>query len=165
MAFVLPALAALTIPDQLGTAREPAVLTWPTTTAIPNFSDWQAGDLVLVRSDGSAMARVIEGVRGSLLSSAPPTGDPAWTHVALYVDQGLVIESAPRRGIRYCPVHEYALDRELRVRRLLRGGTPVMPAEGRRRQHRPRSQPLLRARLFVLGHCASPLHADGAAER
>lgn len=130
MAFVLPALNALTFPTQLGPAREPPVMTWPTTMAIPNFSDWQVGDLVLVKSDGSTMAKVIEGVQGSLQSSQPPTGDPEWTHVALYVDQGLVIESVPRRGIRYCPVHEYAQTRELRVRRLLRGGAPIAPAEG-----------------------------------
>lgn len=130
MAFVLPALAASTGPHLLGAMREPQVLTWPTTAAIPNFSDWQAGDLVIVKSDGSPMAQVIEGVQGSLRSSSAPVGDPAWTHVALYVDQGLLIESAPKHGIRYCPVHEYARDRELRVRRLLRGSTPATPAEG-----------------------------------
>lgn len=130
MAFVLAALNALTIPTQLGAVREPPVLTWPTTVAIPNFSDWQVGDLVLVKSDGSTMSKVIEGVQGSLQSSQPPTGDPEWTHVALYIDHGLVIESVPRRGIRYCPVHEYAQTRELRVRRLLRGSTPITPAEG-----------------------------------
>jgi hypothetical protein len=105
-------------------------LTWPAEAAIPNFSDWQAGDLVLVKSDGSAMAKVIEGTQGSLRSSQPPAGDPEWTHVAIYVDQGLVIESVPRHGIRYCPVHEYAKDRDLRVRRLLRGGAPITLAEG-----------------------------------
>jgi hypothetical protein len=130
LAFVLAALNALTIPAQLGAVREQPVMTWPTTVAIPNFSDWQVGDLVLVKSDGSTMAKVIEGVQGSLQSSQPPAGDPEWTHVALYVDQGLVIESVPRRGIRYCPVHEYAQTRELRVRRLLRGSTPITPAEG-----------------------------------
>lgn len=130
MAFVLPALNALPVPAQFGAVREPPVLTWTTTVAIPNFSDWQVGDLVLVKSDGSTMAKIIEGVQGSLQSSQPPTGDPEWTHVALYVDQGLVIESVPRRGIRYCPVQEYAQTRELRVRRLLRGGAPITPKEG-----------------------------------
>jgi Permuted papain-like amidase enzyme, YaeF/YiiX, C92 family len=130
LAFVLPALNALTLPAHLGAVSEPQVLTWPTAAALPNFSDWQAGDLVLVKSDGSAMAKVIQGVQSSLQSSQPPAGDPEWTHVALYVDEGLVIESVPRRGIRYCPVHEYAQTRELRVRRLLRGGAPITPAEG-----------------------------------
>lgn len=128
---MLPALDASALPNRrLGAMREPSVLAWPTTTAIPNFSDWQAGDLVLVKSDGSATAQVIEGVQGSLQSSQLPAGDPEWTHVAMYVDQGLVVESVPRRGVRYCPVHEYAQTRPLRVRRLLRGGAPITPAEG-----------------------------------
>lgn len=130
MAFVLPALNALTAPLQPGTAREAQVLSWPTAAAIPNFSQWQVGDVVLVRSDGSTMAKIIEGVQNSLRSSQLPIGSPDWTHVAMYVDQGLVIESVPRYGIRYCPIHEYAQTRELRVRRLLRGGAPITPSEG-----------------------------------
>jgi hypothetical protein len=114
----------------VGATLEPVATSWPDDGPVPNLSDWQAGDLVLVRSDGSATARTITAVQGSLRSGQPPFGDPDWTHVGLYVGNGLMIEAVPQRGVRYCPLAEYARTRSLRVRRLLRGGAPLSAAEG-----------------------------------
>lgn len=50
----------------------------------------------------------------------------------MYVQDGLLIESVPMHGIRYVPVHHYVTTREVRVRRLNRGGVPIGLLEGER---------------------------------
>lgn len=131
MQFVLPPLASLTGQRAHPPGREPTALAWPAgETSIPNFSDWQAGDLVLIKSSGTVVSSTIEGVQASIRSSSPPFGEPEWTHVAIYVGHGLVVESVPLHGMRYAPVHHYVLNRAVRVRRLNRGGVPIAAHEG-----------------------------------
>lgn len=50
----------------------------------------------------------------------------------MYVQDGLVLESVPMHGVRYVPVHQYVTTRDVRVRRLNRGGVPIGVLEGER---------------------------------
>ena len=97
---------------------------------VPNFTDVQAGDLVLIRADQTAIGATIQGVQGSLPSSSPPNGDPDWTHVGVYVNDGLMVETVPGRGVRYCPISHYVQTRDIRVRRLTRQGTRIAVSAG-----------------------------------
>jgi uncharacterized protein YycO len=97
---------------------------------VPNLSDLQAGDVVLVKADPSPLGATIRGVQGSLLSASPPHGDPDWTHVGLYVGEGLIVETVPGHGVRYCPVSQYAAQRDLRARRLVRRGAQLSVQDG-----------------------------------
>lgn len=130
MALVLPALAQN---PAVSLVQEARPLTWPTSlVVVPNLSTLQPGDLVLVKADQSPFGAAIRGVQGSLLSSSPPNGDPDWTHVGLYVGDGLMVETVPTHGVRYCPVSQYVQSRDLRVRRYLRQGAHLSAQDGQR---------------------------------
>lgn len=99
---------------------------WPG-VYVPNFSEWQRGDIVLVRSDRTATGRFIEA--GQVLStSAAMRAGREWTHAAIYVGDGMVIDATPRQPIMRRSVWAYCQDRPIAVRRL-RAGPQVTGAQ------------------------------------
>lgn len=124
----LPALSRATTVEPLAEKRP---ITWQTRhKAVLGFTDLQPGDLVLVKADSSNIGSAIKGVQGSLISGAHPHGDPNWTHVGIYVDDGIMLEAVPKLGVRYCTLEKYAITRDIRVRRLVHDGAAVTKVDG-----------------------------------
>ncbi len=92
----------------------------------------QPGDLVLVATDKSPICTAIQNIQSSLKSGSPTHGDPKWTHVGIYVADGMMLESVPRLGVRYCTVERYAITRDIHVRRLTQKATAVSALQGAR---------------------------------
>jgi hypothetical protein len=109
----LPASTVVTAP---GAAKvEPNVPPgWPHWLC-PNFSDWQLGDIVLVRSNGSPKDRGIAALQYVSLSPATRAGF-LYIHAAIYVGNGEIVDItakgvAKRSVWTYCEHHAITLRR------------------------------------------------------
>jgi cell wall-associated NlpC family hydrolase len=104
--------------------REPSAPSgWPA-KQVPNFSDWNAGDILLVHRTLDVVGRGI--VLSQTLSLSPITSKGAeWTHAAIYVGGGILIDATLRKGVAAHSVWDYASTRQIRVRRI---ADPSVPA-------------------------------------
>lgn len=89
---------------------------WPA-PLVPNFSDWSEADIVLVGNDGTAAGNLIVTSQYASISAATRAG-ALYTHAALYIGNGMLIDSTAKVGIAARPVWEYCKDRQLTVRRV-----------------------------------------------
>jgi Permuted papain-like amidase enzyme, YaeF/YiiX, C92 family len=84
---------------------------------VPNFSEWQLGDIVLVASDGSLGSRLVTTAqatsRNALVREAA-----RFTHAAVYVGDGMLIDAAVQDGVLRRSVWHYCQRRALTLRRL-----------------------------------------------
>lgn len=96
--------------------REPVPPGWPS-SRVPNFSDWQPADIVLVANDGSVAGNAIAWSQRASLSPATRVG-AKYTHAALYVGSGMLIDATAGDGIAERSVWDYCQVRTLTLRRL-----------------------------------------------
>lgn len=84
---------------------------------IPNFGNWAVGDVVLVAGDGSKPAAAIAGLQAT---KGGPGARPyaRFTHAALYVGRGMLVDATLEDGVACRSVWSYAYSRELTLRRL-----------------------------------------------
>lgn len=85
---------------------------------MPNLSDWRPGDIVLVRKAGGLAGAMLAAGQAASFSTVSRAGSD-WTHAALYVGNGEVVEAVPDRGVVRRSLWHYCQDRSLRVRRLI----------------------------------------------
>lgn len=114
---VLPAYAAATLlPPPRQAAYVPPGWSAP---LVPNFADWELGDVILVESDGSATSRSIQAMQWISLNAATHKGH-IYTHAGLYVGDGHLIDATLADGIAERSVWDYCQSRPLIVRRISR---------------------------------------------
>jgi len=82
---------------------------------VPNFVDWQEGDVVLVAGAGVTGAMINASQR--LLSSHTSAG-AAWSHAGIYIGNGELVEAAAGSGIKVGGIEPYCISRALAVVRL-----------------------------------------------
>jgi uncharacterized protein YycO len=100
--------------------REPNVpVAWPG-IHVPNLSDWDEGDIVLVEGTGLRGA-VIRAAQSASMNLAMLKG-ARWSHAAVYVGGGMVVEATPPQ-VRQQPLWNYCRTRAVAVRRLGDPGT------------------------------------------
>jgi cell wall-associated NlpC family hydrolase len=83
----------------------------------PNFSAWAEGDIVVVGNDGTAAGNLITVSQHASLSPVTRVG-AYFTHAALYVGNGRLIDSTTADGISERSAWDYCRHRELELRRL-----------------------------------------------
>ena len=111
----LPAVAQADLSDF--PPREAAVPHgWPH-PLVPNFSDWQPADIVLVGNDGTLAGNAIVMTQNASLSAATRAG-AKFTHAALYVGSGMLIDATVGAGIAEHTVWDYCQFRTLALRRV-----------------------------------------------
>lgn len=91
---------------------------WPH-SLVPNFSDWQPADIVLVANDGSLAGNAIVVSQRVSLSGATRAG-AKYTHAALYVGNGILVDATVGDGIAQRTVWDYCQLRTLALRRVPR---------------------------------------------
>jgi uncharacterized protein YycO len=79
---------------------------------VPNFSEWEAGDVVLVKGSWPISAAQLASL------SAPNRAGRAFTHAGIYAGNGEIIDAMPSGGIAVRQVWSYAKARTLALRRL-----------------------------------------------
>ena len=122
---VLPSLSD--VAGRTPTRREPDVPTgWPGTQC-PNFSNWQAGDIVLVHKDQSFAGRIVPAAQAVTFNKLMYTGRHV-THVGVYLGSGKMIDAMPGRDIGVVSVFNYCQNRAVQVRRL--ADSSLLPSSG-----------------------------------
>lgn len=123
---VLPAIGQADISDRPPDERAvPAG--WPG-HLVPNFSQWQAGDIVLVASDGSVGGKAIE-LAQSLSRNANVRQASVFTHAAIYIGGGMLIDATLEQQIARRSVWYYCQHRAVMVRRLPDTTIPITDIE------------------------------------
>lgn len=89
---------------------------WPS-QLVPNFSDWQPADIVLVGNDRTLAGNAIVASQYASLSGATRAG-AQYTHAALYVGNGLLVDATAGAGIAERSVWDYCQFRMLALRRV-----------------------------------------------
>jgi cell wall-associated NlpC family hydrolase len=84
---------------------------------VPNFSDWQPADIVLVGNDGTLAGNAIVGLQHASLSAATRAG-AKYTHAALYAGNGMLIDATAGAGTAEHTVWDYCQLRTLALRRV-----------------------------------------------
>lgn len=102
-------------------SQEPSVPAgWPG-SVIPNLSDWQLGDIILVKREHTARGALIK--TGQVISRSPlMRAGRDWSHAGIYVGDGQMIDAVPGTLISQRSVWAYCEHRSLALRRL-----PVSP--------------------------------------
>jgi hypothetical protein len=87
----------------------------PSARLLPNLSDWNLGDVLLYAPDSYAF-------RQRLISTGQrfhfPSEHACWTHCALYVGGGYVVDSVGASGVDKRSIETLTQDGHIRVRRL-----------------------------------------------
>lgn len=89
---------------------------WPS-PLVPNFSGWQPADIVLVGNDGTLAGNVIVASQYASLSGATRAG-AKYTHAAIYVGNGMLVEAIVGAGVAERSVWDYCQFRTLALRRV-----------------------------------------------
>ena len=102
--------------DETAPAEQHVPDGWPG-HAVPNFSEWLVGDVVLVAGDRTLPATAIETVQRSMLH---PTlaAHAGFTHAALYIGDGMLVDATLADGVSRRSVWFYCQYRGLTFRRL-----------------------------------------------
>jgi cell wall-associated NlpC family hydrolase len=112
---VLPAIGLADLSDQ--PVAEPAVpANWPG-HLVPNFSEWRLGDIILVATDGGKAGRGIQAAQA--LSRNERVREAArFTHAAVYVGNGMLIDATVQQPIMRRSVWHYCQRRLMTLRRI-----------------------------------------------
>lgn len=112
----LPPLPAVLNQHQQSAAGEKRPLSWPATApAIPNLSGWQPGDVLVMKALPTSQPIV------AFQKRHPDTKVHAfadWTHCAVYIGDGLMVDTRPSWGARIRRLYPETVQREIAVRRL-----------------------------------------------
>lgn len=127
---VLPSLAVAVPAQQFRPPPQTAPARWQA-KLVPNLADWQPGDVVLVGR---------RGLSGNLIALAQrlilPIGmaDGHWSHCAIYIGGGEVIDAMPGngKGVRQRDLQEYCQLRNVARLRLELAGSLLNPVDGKR---------------------------------
>ena len=96
---------------------------WPG-VYVPNFSDWRDGDIILVHRAADAAGHALQAAQALSLSPVTRAGS-VWSHAAVYVGDGMVVDATIASGVSLRSIWAYCQAREVRVRRL---SDPSIPA-------------------------------------
>lgn len=94
---------------------------WPG-SYVPNLSDWEPGDLILVEGTGVSGA-IIQ--TGQTISGRAMTLASGWSHAAVYIGSGMVVDATLMAGIQQQSIWNYVQNRAITVRRLQASATPL----------------------------------------
>lgn len=99
-------------------ARESSIpAAWPGAFC-PNFSDWAAGDIVVVHRHQGLAGFLLQA--GQFLSTKPLTAlGSHMTHVGIYVGNGMMVDATLGRSIGEVSVWSYCQSRSVQVRRIV----------------------------------------------
>jgi hypothetical protein len=112
---VLPAIGLADLSDQ--PRAEPNVPAgWPG-HLVPNFSEWRLGDIILVATDGGKAGRGIQAAQ-ALSLDARVREAARYTHAAVYVGDGMLIDATVQQPIMRRPVWTYCQRRSITLRRI-----------------------------------------------
>jgi hypothetical protein len=102
--------------------RDRAPPNWPG-TYVPNLSEWRLGDIVLVEADGpvGSMIRFFQSLTGKLLVLV----GSRWSHAAIYVGNGMVIDACFPQGVGEQSLWTYCEKRRITLRRLANAAIPT----------------------------------------
>ncbi|MCU0940147.1 MAG: hypothetical protein MUC86_13680 [Burkholderiaceae bacterium] len=89
---------------------------WPG-TVVPNLSQWQAADIVLVHSSGSLKDLAISASQWASFNRATRVGCQ-YVHAALYVGDGEIIDSTTALGLARRSLWDYVKDHRITLRRV-----------------------------------------------
>lgn len=95
---------------------------------VPNFSDWLPGDVLLVAQSGGKGLGPVKAWQ-TLAFEQQVRAAADFTHAALYVGDGLLIDVRPGEGVARRSVWYYAQQRALMLRRLKPGDPGRPPAQ------------------------------------
>jgi cell wall-associated NlpC family hydrolase len=97
-------------------------LAWPG-AQVPNFSDWQEGDIVLVHRAQDAIGIAIQALQAASLSPVTRAGSLC-SHAAIYIGDGMVVDATPAAGVSAQSIWNYCQTRSIQVRRLSEPSIP-----------------------------------------
>lgn len=123
---VLPSHTTAATTGGIGAAlREPNVPSaWPG-SYVPNLSDWEPGDLILIEGVGVSGVVIQTGQAISGRAMALASG---WSHAAVYVGSGMVVDATLTAGIQQQSLWNYVQHRAITVRRLQASVAVASPA-------------------------------------
>jgi uncharacterized protein YycO len=108
----------------LGSSIEPLTPPgWPG-TYVPNFSDWTLGDIVLVEGTGVTGNAIQLGQ--TISTNAAMRAGSQWSHAAVYVGNGDVVDATLAAGIQSRSVWNYCQSRAVTIRRITDPSIPSM---------------------------------------
>lgn len=113
--WVLPAIGQADLSDQPAPELE-TPQDWPG-HLVPNFTDWQLGDIVLVATDGGKAGRSIQAAQ-ALSRDAQVREAASFTHAAVYVGSGMLIDATVQQRIMRRSVWFYCQRRSMMLRRM-----------------------------------------------
>ncbi len=112
----------------VASSREPLVPKgWPG-TYVPNFSDWRPGDIALAHRTPDAIGRGIQAAQAISFSPVTQAGS-AFSHAAIYVGEGMLVDATLAHGVSYQSVWNYCQTRALKVRRISHPNIPMEDIE------------------------------------
>ena len=97
---------------------------WPG-SYVPNLSDWEPGDLILMEGVGVSGVVIQTGQAISGRAMALASG---WSHAAVYVGSGMVVDATLTAGIQQQSLWNYVQHRAITVRRLQASVAAASPA-------------------------------------
>jgi cell wall-associated NlpC family hydrolase len=122
--FVLPS-----IDDYLRQGVFPTVVEGPppnwSERFVPNFSEWQEGDVVLVGARGTIGFFIFA---GQWFVSGQPAASCKWSHCAIYAGRGEIIDAVPGAGVTRRSLLQYCNHRAISLRRGRVGHQMLMPS-------------------------------------
>lgn len=119
---MLPAITGANLSDR--PAAEPAVPRgWPG-HLVPNFSQWLPGDVVLVAADDGKSSLPVQLAQRTARQRAVRQA-ASFTHAALYLGDGMLIDVTPEDGVATRSVWFYCQRRALMLRRLQLPDSPA----------------------------------------
>ena len=90
---------------------------------MPNLGEWKPGDIVLVEAAGF-IGTVLQ--VGQAAGASPSVALASrWSHAAIYIGNGILVEATIGTGVQQCSLWKYCQDRALTVRRI---DDPAIPA-------------------------------------
>lgn len=124
--FVLPSISDFKKTGLFGTAVSTAPVGWHA-DVVPNFGDWQPGDVVLVSARGIA-GILISG--GQYIVSEATLAACKWSHCGIYVGGHYVIDALPNpHGVHVRSIRQYCETRMISVRRASVGYGRLLPRQ------------------------------------
>ena len=115
----MPALTAL---DNLSILPAPPAvarpMAWPWPWNVPNLADWQPGDVLVMRGSPNSLVSLFQAAQNDPQLKV----NSHWTHCAIYVGDGLMVEAVPWHGARVSRIFPSARARDIWVLRVR--GTP-----------------------------------------
>lgn len=83
---------------QPGATPSARPIAWPVSEiAVPNLVDWAPGDILVMETLGTTGSALVEGFQQSSPIAAV-RAHARWTHCAVYISRGLIVDSRPWHG-------------------------------------------------------------------